>query len=197
MFVDNFTTGCAAIVRQYIADTSNNDQQAKPRAQQRLDNLRAIYHKALSVWDKGGSGPIYDCTPMLPERTDAARTVADDLTLEEFREICIRNRDSRNTCAALAVVATQRGPEFGKVYEDSCPSVAQREAAFAALCELVQDVLDTDTQLLPSLYQLTEASTAQLDHYVPALPGSSVWDTAAQAAQNVMGHAGVEFGIEI
>lgn len=193
MYVDSFCAACAQIVRRYIADT---DAQARERAQGRLDNLRRQYVRALDIW-AASEGRPWKFPSLHPEAIDAARLASSGLTLDEFRAICERNRDDPGACAAAAAVAAQKAPEWERVYARACPTAKQRLAAFARLCDMVQAVLEADPAQLPTLYQLTEYTGAQLSRFAVAVPGSRAWAEAEAEAQAIMGKAGAGFGIPI
>lgn len=89
---------------------------------------------------------------MYPDRLPAVRLAAEDLTLDEFTGLCKWHAGHAGLYPAMQAAAAVEGREgWDKVFAQYCPTVEQRQAAFAKFAKLVQAVLDADPATLPTV----------------------------------------------
>ena len=76
---------------------------------------------------------------------------------------------------------------WDKVFAQYCPTVEQRQAAFAKFAKLVQAVLDADPTTLPPAGYWA-CARGWLDCQALVLPYSTSWEKAHREAVAVMGY---------
>lgn len=86
---------------------------------------------------------------------------------------------------AAAAVEDREG--WDKVFTQYCPTVEQRQAAFAKFAKLVQAVLDADPTTLPRR-DIGLVPRGWLDCQALVLPYSTSWEKARREAIAVMGY---------
>lgn len=122
------------------------------------------------------------------DRLPAVRLAADDLTLDEFTGLCKWHAGHAGLYPAMQAAAAVEGREgWDKVFAQYCPTVEQRQAAFAKFAKLVQAVLDADPTTLPRR-DIGLAPRGWLDCQALVLPYSTSWEKAHREAVAVMGY---------
>ena len=77
--------------------------------------------------------------------------------------------------------------DWDKVFAQYCPTVEQRQAAFAKFAKLLQAVLDADPTTLPRR-DIGLAPRGWLDCQARVLPYSTSWEKARREAVAVLGY---------
>lgn len=183
-----YSEGLDAIARHYIRQQAD-DPTAHDRWRSEFDRLCDGYSGHLQDW---AARPMPAHHPDEyrdgTAQFDENRLAADDLTLGEFERSC-RYREG---CAALypamqAAAAVEGREGWDKVFAQYCPTVEQRQAAFAKFSKLVQAVLDADPATLPTV-DIGLAPRGWLDSQALVLPYSTSWEKARREAVAVMGY---------
>ena len=181
-----FTEGLDAIVRSYLRQQAN-DPTAHDRWQSELNQLCDFYSGHLQDWAARPAPKPYPDehrVDLLP----AARLAADDLTLDEFTQICDWYEGYAGLYPAMQAAAAVEGREgWDKVFAQYCPTVKQRQAAFTKFAKLAQAVLDSDPTALPDR-DIAFASRGWLDKQPLVLPYSTSWEKARREASDIMGY---------
>lgn len=125
-----YTEGLDAIARHYIRQQAD-DPTAHDRWQAELDRLCDGYSGHLQEWAaRPAPKPAED--EMYPDRLPAVRLAAEDLTLDEFTGLCKWHAGHAGLYPAMQAAAAVEGREgWDKVFTQYCPTVEQRQAAFA------------------------------------------------------------------
>ena len=181
-----YTEGLDAIARHYIRQQAD-DPTAHDRWQAEFDRLCDGYSGHLQDW---AARPMPAHHPDEyrdgTAQFDENRLAADDLTMGEFERICRYREGCAALYPAMQAAANSRA-DWLAVFAKYCPTVEQRQAAFAKFAKLVQAVLDADPATLPTV-DIGLAPRGWLDCQALALPYSTSWEKARREAVAVMGY---------